>query len=172
MGKGFSTHYLRVCGGNLTGDVAAGIIRLGLEERIDRFFSPDEMIPAAGQGVLVCQGRAGEDYYYLDAVTDMDSKDCAMAERSFVAALNGGCSAPVAAYAVLTGQKITLNGFFADDTEKIFKSRISGHRDDAENIGKQLALSIINGVKGTSPLVGVWGRSPHVNLKSVRVGEA
>ena len=42
---------------------AAGLKRLGLEHRISRYFSPQEMLPAAGQGILVLQGRAGEDYH-------------------------------------------------------------------------------------------------------------
>lgn len=44
---------------------AAGLKRLGLEERISRYFTPEEVIPAAGQGILAVQGRAGEDYSYL-----------------------------------------------------------------------------------------------------------
>ena len=45
---------------------AAGLKRLGLEERISRYFEPEEMIPSAGQGILAVQGRAGGDYDYLE----------------------------------------------------------------------------------------------------------
>lgn len=45
---------------------AAGLKRLGLEDRISRYFTPEEMLPAAGQGILAVQGRAGLDYGYLD----------------------------------------------------------------------------------------------------------
>ena len=48
---------------------AAGLKRLGLESRISRYFTPDEMIPSAGQGILAVQGRKGEDYGYLDAAS-------------------------------------------------------------------------------------------------------
>lgn len=44
---------------------AAGLKRLGLDGRISRIFSPEEMLPAAGQGILAIQGRAGEDYGFL-----------------------------------------------------------------------------------------------------------
>ncbi|MFR8332962.1 MAG: hypothetical protein ACLU9S_11860 [Oscillospiraceae bacterium] len=44
---------------------AAGLKRLGLEDRISRYFSTEEMVPAAGQGILAIQGRAGVDYGYL-----------------------------------------------------------------------------------------------------------
>ena len=49
---------------------AAGLKRLGLEGRISRYFEPEEMIPAAGQGILAVQGRAGEDVSYLDGFQD------------------------------------------------------------------------------------------------------
>ncbi len=69
---------------------AAGLKRLGLERRICRYFSPEEMLPAAGQGILAVQTRLGMDTACLAAVADADAADCALAERSFVQALNGG----------------------------------------------------------------------------------
>ncbi len=78
---------------------AAGLKRLGLEYRVSRYFTTEEMIPAAGQGILAVQGRAGEDYSYLDSYSDEEAAVCAQAERAFVRALGGNCSTPVAAYA-------------------------------------------------------------------------
>ena len=52
---------------------AAGLKRLGLEDRISRYFSPEEMLPAAGQGILAVQGRAGVDYGYLHGFFDAGS---------------------------------------------------------------------------------------------------
>ncbi|MCC8137505.1 MAG: hydroxymethylbilane synthase [Clostridiales bacterium] len=78
---------------------AAGLKRLGLEHRISRYFTTEEMIPAAGQGILAVQGRAGEDYSYLSGYSDEAAAICAKAERAFVHALGGNCSTPVAAYA-------------------------------------------------------------------------
>ena len=119
---------------------AAGLRRLGLEARIDRVFSVDEMIPAAGQGILACQGRAGEDYGYLEAVRDRDAEDCARAERSFVAALGGGCTLPVAAYAVAAGDGLDLVGFYAAEALGIRRTgRLSGPRSKAEGLGLELA---------------------------------
>ena len=45
----------------------AGLVRLGLEDRISKEFTPEEMVPAAGQGIMVVQGRQGEDYRYWTA---------------------------------------------------------------------------------------------------------
>ena len=73
---------------------AAGLKRLGLEERITRYFTVEELLPAAGQGILALQTRAGEELSCLDGVLDADGTDCARTERAFVRALDGGCSAP------------------------------------------------------------------------------
>lgn len=122
---------------------AAGLRRLGLEGRIDRLLSPDEMVPAAGQGILACQGRAGEDYAYLDVVRDRDAEDCAVAERSFVAALGGGCALPVAAYAVAEGDVLNLSGFYADETLGVRRTgRLSGPRTEAGSLGRELAARL------------------------------
>ena len=71
---------------------AAGLKRLGLEHRISRYFSTEEMIPAAGQGILAVQGRAGEDYSFLDGYGDPQSTAAALSERAFVTALDGALS--------------------------------------------------------------------------------
>ena len=60
---------------------AAGLKRLGLEGRICRYFTVEEMIPAAGQGILALQSRAGEDLRYLDGVLDADGTARALAAR-------------------------------------------------------------------------------------------
>ena len=78
---------------------AAGLKRLGLEKRISRYFTPDEMIPAAGQGILAVQGRKDQEYSYLDGYCDRDAWIAGSAERAYVRYLDGGCSSPVAAFA-------------------------------------------------------------------------
>ena len=89
---------------------AAGLKRAGLEGRISRIFSTEEMLPAAGQGVLAVQGRADEEYAYLNGFFDADSRDTSLCERAFVAALDGGCTAPTAAFAEILpdGERILL----------------------------------------------------------------
>lgn len=119
---------------------AAGLVRINLEERIFRRFSVDEMIPAPGQGILACQGRAGEEYEWLDAVRDKESEECAAAERSFSAALGGGCVLPVGAYAEIDRDKLILRGFYADEQRNVFiKGVVSGERTEAGRLGIKLA---------------------------------
>ena len=81
----------------------AGLIRLGLQDRISRYFSPDEILPAAGQGILAVQARADLDTGFLRCTDSADSRDCLTAERAFVRTLDGGCSSPIAAFAKATG---------------------------------------------------------------------
>lgn len=119
---------------------AAGLKRLGLEERISRYFSVEEMLPAAGQGILAVQGRAGEDYSWLSDYQDEDAKDAALAERGFVKRLDGGCTSPVAAYARIQGEKLILTGLYYSESKKIYRKKtVTEDRKLASEIGIKLA---------------------------------
>ena len=119
---------------------AAGLKRLGLEERISRYFDPEEIIPAAGQGILAMQGRKGEDFSYLDEICDKEGMYAAVCERAFVRALNGGCSSPIAAYAKIEGDRICLNGlYYEEQTQTYCKGKIEGACVQAEKLGCKLA---------------------------------
>ena len=126
---------------------AAGLKRLGLEGRITRYFTVEEMIPAAGQGIMALQTRAGEDLRYLTGVVDEEGTLCAQAERAFVRALDGGCSSPIAAHAVLQGENITLTGIYVDEAGQGFRDRISGPKEQ----GIALAETLANRMKEGSP---------------------
>jgi len=83
----------------------AGLRRLGLGCRISRVFTPDEVIPAAGQGIVAVQSTAKLREEWLAAVrawSDPESELSAAMERACVRVLNGGCSSPVCAFASLT----------------------------------------------------------------------
>ncbi|MBQ9419974.1 MAG: hydroxymethylbilane synthase [Synergistaceae bacterium] len=142
-----NTRLKRLEDGEFSGLVlaVAGLERLGLRDKISKIFDLDEILPAPGQGILACQGREGENYFYLDAVNDEISKSCAIAERSFSRALNAGCNVPVGAYASVNGEELTLRGLFIDDkTGKFFKASSSGNIIDAERIGENLAREIFS----------------------------
>lgn len=121
----------------------AGLKRLGLEDRICRIFEPWEMIPAAGQGIMVVQGRAGENYDYLDCVNDETAETEALTERAFVRALDGGCSSPIAAFAQAEADGVKLIGLYYKEAEGDYiTGEISGSRRDGEALGRQLALQL------------------------------
>ena len=125
---------------------AVGLQRVGLGERISRYITTDEMIPAPGQGILACQGRAGESYEYLDAVRCEAAACCARAERGFSAELGGGCTAPVGAYAEIIDGELTLHGFYADEAEGIYREgRACGRPENAEELARGLARRLREG---------------------------
>lgn len=122
---------------------AAGLKRLGLEERIFRYFETTEMIPAAGQGILAVQGRREEEIAGLKGFEDADSAYEALAERAFVRHLNGGCSSPIAAHGMVSGNNMTLLGLFYDeDTGNYEKGSITGNKENAESLGIALAKQL------------------------------
>lgn len=114
---------------------AAGLKRLGLEDRIFRYFSTEELLPAAGQGILAVQVRAGMDTAWLDCFADRAGEACAKAERSFVRTLDGGCSSPIAAFAVVDGETMTLIGMGSGGE----KDSVTGPADRPEELGHALA---------------------------------
>lgn len=122
---------------------AAGLHRLGLQARIDRYFSPEEIIPAAGQGILAVQSREGELTEQVQKLDDRDARDCALAERTFVKTLGGGCFAPVAAYAETVGEYLHLRGMYVTEDERAHaRGAVTGRRTEAAALGRTLALQL------------------------------
>ena len=113
------------------------------------------MLPAAGQGILAVQGRKDVDYSFLSGFFDKRAEDAALAERAFVRYLGGGCSSPVAAYAVCEGEELVLTGLYyskIDDLRSMGEAdrsraasgdyslgRMRGKRSEAEELGRKLA---------------------------------
>lgn len=122
---------------------AAGLRRLGLWERVSRVFSPEEMLPAGCQGILAVQGRAGEDYGFLAGYHDADAWDASVAERAFTRRVDGGCGAPVAAYAQPEGGRLRLRGMLAGGSGRLYHDEIGGSRGEAEALGLTLANRLL-----------------------------
>ena len=119
---------------------AAGLKRLGLEERIHQYFSVKEILPAAGQGILAVQGRKGVDYSFLDGFSQKEVAYIARGERAFVRYLDGGCSSPVAAYGEVHGEKMRLTGlYYIEKTRSYEIGSREGLAKEAEEIGVALA---------------------------------
>lgn len=119
---------------------AAGLKRLGLEHRISRYFSTEEMIPAAGQAILAVQGRSGENYDYLQGYSDEEARLCALAERAFVRSLGGSCSTPIGAYATVCHGKVVLQGlYFDEERQQLYTGTETCSAVEPEKAGKELA---------------------------------
>ncbi len=121
----------------------AGLQRVGLSERISRYFSTDEMIPAAGQGILAVQSRKNEDVSFLSCIHNKESEYAALAERTFVRTLDGGCSSPIAAYAQIHGTELKLTGLYAKEHQwEYVIDSVTGNTEDAVQLGEQLAQTM------------------------------
>ncbi len=128
---------------------AAGLHRLGLEKRITKYFTPEEIIPAAGQGILAVQGREGEFEAEAKKLDDEESRLCAVCERAYIKALGAGCFAPVAAYAEVQGDMLCLRGMYASGNgRQVSRGTATGKKERAEDIGRSLALHLKNRVEG------------------------
>ena len=110
---------------------ACGLDRLGLSHEIGRRFVPDELLPEAGQGALAVQVRAGEEALVAGA-DDAETRRRVEAERACLAAVGGGCLAPVAAH----HDGVTLVGLVADEDGRWIERR-SG--EDPFALGEELA---------------------------------
>ncbi len=118
----------------------AGLARLGLEHRIHRLFSPEEILPSACQGILAVQARAGEDVSYLSGFHNEAAMLCAETERAFIRTLDGGCSAPVAAFAQKLGNNIRLTGLYVSEDETVrLRETITIPVEDAPRAAAELA---------------------------------
>ena len=121
----------------------AGLQRVGLSERISRYFSTDEMIPAAGQGILAVQSRKNEDVSFLSCIHNKESEYAALAERAFVRTLDGGCSSPIAAYAQIHGTELKLTGLSAKEHQwEYVIDSVTGNTENAVQLGEQLAQTM------------------------------
>jgi hydroxymethylbilane synthase len=110
---------------------ACGLDRLGLGAEIGCRFEPDVVLPEAGQGALALQVRAGEEHL-VGAADDPETRERVEAERTVVAAVGGGCLAPVAAY----HDGSTLTGLVAAEDGSWLERRIG---DDPGALGEELA---------------------------------
>ena len=130
---------------------AAGLKRLGLSNRISKYFSVDEIIPAAGQGILALQGRSDQSYAFLKGFGDENAEAAALAERAFVRKLDGGCTSPVAAHAIPYEKHIFIRGLNYDETTgRWITGCLAGHIADAEKLGEKLADRLIARMKNHS----------------------
>ena len=121
---------------------AAGIIRLGLSNRITQLVPHGHLLPAVGQGAIGIECRADDmiTQELIDPLNDKDTSLCVLTERAFSRRLNGGCQLPIAAHALIEDKQIKLSGLVAKlDGSEIIKSEKQGDIMDAENIGSSLA---------------------------------
>jgi hydroxymethylbilane synthase len=125
---------------------AAGLIRLGLGDRIRAFITPEQSIPAVGQGALGFEINANriDLIEILAPLNHIDTQLCVEAERGFSRALAGSCTVPLGAYATRNGNNIDITGFVASvDGKQMLREQFTGDISNAEVVGKTLAEKLV-----------------------------
>ena len=122
---------------------AAGLIRLGLGERIRTFISAEESLPAVGQGALAIECRAdrADLKALLAPLHHADTAACVLAERALSRALAGSCQVPLGGYAEMNNGQLFLRGFVASpDGARMARAEL--HGADPETIGNAVAQAL------------------------------
>jgi len=120
----------------------AGLVRLGLGERIGERLEPEASLPAPGQGAMGIECMSGRaDVLALVApLADGASAACVRAERAVSLALGGSCSLPLGAYAELSDGKIKLRALVAsEDGRRVLRTEQTGDGGDPEALGRRVA---------------------------------
>ncbi len=124
----------------------AGLKRLGLADRARQVLDTEVCLPAVGQGIVGIECRKDDDQLneLLNRLNDPISDVCLSAERAFASALEASCHAPVAAHALLEGDKLYLRGLVATtDGGTVLKGEIRGEAGEARKLGLALAEELI-----------------------------
>ena len=125
---------------------SAGLKRLELSERIRHTLPAEVCLPAVVQGALGLECRAN-DQEILDLILPLmhaETNACVRAERAFNAYLEGGCQVPIAGFATLDGQILSIEGRVGSpDGQTLLRSQVTGSAEDAEQLGVQLAQVLL-----------------------------
>lgn len=138
----------------------AGLLRLGRADEATEVIDPIQMLPAPGQGALACECRADDDatIALLERLDDSDTRAAVTAERSLLATLEAGCSAPVGALAVIAegddGDELWLRAVVGDISgSPTIRLSASGKPSEAAAVGERLAVEML--AEGADALVAV-----------------
>jgi hydroxymethylbilane synthase len=123
----------------------AGLVRIGRLDAVSQVFEPDEMLPAPGQGALAVECRTGHEELaaILASADDPASRAATTAERAVLAALQGGCSAPVGAYAAGTDELRLRAIVVAADGGMALRASAGGPASGAESLGRKVAAELL-----------------------------
>lgn len=133
----------------------AGLLRLGLEDRISQVFPTDVILPAVGQGALGLETRSDDQStrQRLEALNDPDTHHAVLAERTLLATLLGGCLAPVGAWGrVGNDGNLQLDAVVLDSVgSNRLQASAGGPATEAEDIGRRAATELLE--QGAAELI-------------------
>jgi hydroxymethylbilane synthase len=134
---------------------AAGLMRLGWADRITEMLAPPRVLPAPGQGSLAIECRAddADAFSALIALNDAPTRAAVVAERTLLAVLEGGCSAPVAAWGRIAEGELRLDGLVASlDGRQVLRASGASQLADATALGARIANKLLQ--QGAAAIVG------------------
>jgi hydroxymethylbilane synthase len=124
---------------------AAGLKRLGLADRITAILTPEQSLPAPGQGALgiECRAERADLLALMRALHDPATDACVRAERALSRALAGNCQLPLGAFGELEGGRLRLRGFVASkDGKEFVRAELTADARDPEALGTELAARL------------------------------
>ncbi|HKS55226.1 MAG TPA: hydroxymethylbilane synthase [Steroidobacteraceae bacterium] len=133
---------------------AAGLIRLGLEDRITHRFDSEQFVPAVGQGIIgiECRDDDARSIELVRALNDEPAWQCCETERAFALRLQGSCQSPIAGYAQISGGQLHLRGVIGSpDGKEIYRGVQSAAVADRHAVGIALADRLLDA--GARPLL-------------------
>lgn len=133
---------------------AAGLARLGRLSEATEFLDVEQVTPDVGQGTLVAEFRQDDEEVgmMLSSVVVEETTGAFRAERAFLDTIGGGCTAPVAAYGEIDGQRLRMFSMVATpDGGRIVRSQIKGDVSEAEDIGRKATIALLE--SGASEIV-------------------
>jgi hydroxymethylbilane synthase len=139
---------------------AAGLKRLGLEQRITAVLSPAQSLPAIGQGAIGIEARDGDALIesLLEVLNHPETSLRVTAERALNARLHGGCQVPIAGYATLEGDRLLLRALVGyPDGSRVLREELDGPRDDPEGLGTEVAERLL--ARGADRILADLGMS-------------
>jgi len=140
---------------------AAGLIRLGMQERIRVEFPIEDSLPAAGQGIVGIESRIGDERVrrYLAVLHDPSAASRCRAERGLSARLDGGCQVPIGAYSVVRRGQVWLRGLVATpDGSRVLRAQASASPVHAHALGVRVAEELLS--HGADRILGELGLAP------------
>jgi hydroxymethylbilane synthase len=137
---------------------AAGLRRLGLAERIRAPLAVEDSLPAAGQGAIGIETLAARTdvMQWLAPLSCPETTACATAERAVSRVLGGSCQVPLAAFAQVASNTITVRGLVAQpDGSVVMRAQVSGPVDQARQLGERVAQDLLR--QGAGQLLSQLG---------------
>lgn len=125
----------------------AGLIRLGLEDRITHRFDLEQFVPAVGQGIIgiECREDDSRNIALVHALNDSLAWQCCEAERAFALRLQGSCQSPIAGYARIEEGRVYLQGVIGSpDGREVYRGVHDGAVADVQAVGTALADRLLN----------------------------